>query len=83
MSIKLKIMQNLNGRVNRVNTLVALHGLDWLEAGSALDELVNENLVEVTNFNDMEGMGLYRLTRKGYHTVNNKLTLAVDNTTKR
>ena len=82
MNAKNRILDNLAGRVHGVNMLVATHGLTWDEARPALEELRREGFVRCTNFDNVEGMGLYQLTLKGHNRARPPLNLVVDNTTK-
>lgn len=76
MSVRRKILKNLEGRVSAVNEMCALSGLGIDEAREEMYKLLREGLVEVSYF---IGMPLYKLTFRGRDIASRKLKVIVDN----
>lgn len=77
MSARRKILSNLEGRVNPVNEMCTVAGLESEEARTELYKLLREGIVVVDYFH---GLPMYKLSWKGHDLVRGKLELVVDNT---
>lgn len=82
MTIETRIMKNLSDRVNPVNTMIALSGIDDLVEGDrAIHKMIGKGLVDVRRFTPpgmRHGLPLYKLTLTG-HSAARGPHLVVDN----
>lgn len=70
MSVRRKILLNLEGRVTAINEMGTFSGLGLKEAREEMYALLREGLVQV---NHMFGMPMYKLTFKGRDVVGRKI----------